>query len=30
MNGDADLSRRCIPYDVQGIILPNISLEELL
>lgn len=42
LNGDADLSRRCIPYDMQGmsfreyleivhgISLPKVSLEELL
>lgn len=42
LNGDADLSRRCVPYDMyglsfreylilkQGILLPKVSLEELL
>lgn len=42
LNGDADLSRRCIPYDMQGmsfreyldlvhnIVLPKVSLRELL
>lgn len=42
LNGDADLSRRCIPYDMQGlsyreyleivhgIVIPKTSLEELL
>ncbi len=42
LNGDADLSRRCLPYDIQGmsfreyleivhgIILPKVTLDELL
>lgn len=42
LNGDADLSRRCIPYDMQGmsfreyleivhnIVLPKVELNELL
>lgn len=42
LNGDADLSRRCLPYDIQGmsfreyleivhgIILPKVILDELL